>query len=174
MVLIKFYFKSFLIFFVITSCSESEPNLFSLKNLSDGPDEFALVTLREIQMPTDFSILPKPTLGGVNLTDQNPQEDVILALGGSLTAETNLTQEDDKLLEETATRFGVMENIRNELALEDKKFRIENRGLLLERLVNMNVYFKAYSSMTLDSNRELERLSKLGVKILATPPVKTK
>ena len=82
----RLYLKSFLIFFVITSCSESEPNLFSLKNLSDGPDEFALVTLREIQMPTDFSILPKPTLGGENLTDQNPQEDVILALGGSLTA----------------------------------------------------------------------------------------
>ena len=77
-------------------------------------------------------------------------------------------------MEETASRFGIMENIRNELALEDKKFRTENRGLLLERLVNMNVYFKAYSSMTLDSNQELERLSKLGVKILATPPVKTK
>ena len=127
MVLIKLYFKSFLIFFVITSCSESDPNLFSLKNLSDGPDEFALVTLREIQMPTDFSILPKPTLGGVNLTDQNPQEDVILALGGSLTAKTNLTQEDDKLLEETASRFGIMENIRNELALEEK-----NLGLKIE------------------------------------------
>ena len=170
----RLYFKSFLIFFVITSCSESDPNLFSLKNLSDGPDEFALVTLREIQMPTDFSILPKPTLGGVNLTDQNPQEDVILALGGSLTAKTNLTQEDDKLLEETASRFGVMENIRNELALEDKKFRTKNRGLLLERLVNKNVYFKAYSSMALDSKQELERLSKLGVKIFAVPPVKTK
>ena len=174
MVLMRLYFKSFLIFFVITSCSESDPNLFSLKNLSDGPDEFALVTLREIQMPTDFSILPKPTLGGVNLTDQNPQEDVILALGGSLTAKTNLTQEDDKLLEETASRFGVMENIRNELALEYMKFRTDNRGLLLERLVNMNVYFKAYSSMTLDSKQELERLSKLGVKIFAVPLVKTK
>ena len=169
----RLYLKSFLIFFVVTSCSESEPNLFSLKNLSDGPDEFALVTLREIQMPTDFSILPKPTLGGGNLTDQNPQEDVILALGGSLTAKTNLTQEDDKLLEETASRFGVMENIRNELALEDKKFRSENRGLLLERFVDMNVYFKDYSSMALDSKQELERLSKLGVKIFAVPPVKT-
>ena len=172
--LIRLFLKSFLIFFVITSCSESDPNLFSLKNFGNGPDEFALVTLREIQMPTDFSILPKPTLGGVNLTDQNPQEDVILALGGSLTAKTNLTQEDDKLLEETASRFGVMENIRNELALEDKKFRIENRGLLLERLVSLNVYFKAYSSMTLNSIKEAERLSELGVKIFAVPPVKTK
>ena len=76
-------------------------------------------------------------------------------------------------MEETASRFGVMENIRNELALEDKKFRTENRGLLLERLVNMNVYFKAYSSMALDSKQELERLSKLGVKIFAVPPGKT-
>ena len=76
-------------------------------------------------------------------------------------------------MEETASRFGVMENIRYELALEDKKFRSENRGLLLERLVDMNVYFKAYSSMALDSKQELERLSKLGVKIFAVPPVKT-
>jgi hypothetical protein len=38
----------------------------------------------------------------------------------------------------------------------------------------MNVYFKAYSSMTLDSEEELARLNKLGVKILANPPVKAK
>ena len=173
MVSIRLYLKSFLVFFVITSCSESEPDLFSLKNLNNGPDEFSLVTLRAIQMPTDFSILPKPTPGGGNLTDQNPQQDVIVALGGSLTVKTNLIQKDDKLLEETASRFGVMKNIRNELALEDAKFRTENRGLLLERWVNKNVYFKAYASMTLDSNQELERLSKLGVKILAIPPAKT-
>ena len=172
--LIRLFLKSFLIFFVITSCSESDPNLFSLKNFGNGPDEFALVTLREIQMPADFSILPKPTLGGSNLTDQNPQEDVILALGGSLTAKNDLTQKDNKILEETASRFGVIENIRDELSLEDKKFRIENRGLLLERLVSLNVYFKAYSSMTLNSIKEAERLSELGVKIFAVPPVKTK
>ena len=113
-------------------------------------------------------------MGGANLTDQNPREDVILALGGSLTAKTDLTQKDDKLLEETASRFGVIENIRDELSLEDRQFRSENRGLLLERLVSLNVYFKAYSSMTLDSIKESERLSKLGVKIFAIPPVKTK
>jgi hypothetical protein len=172
--LLRLFLKSFLLLCVITSCSESDPNLFSLKNSGSGPDEFALVTLREIQMPADFSILPKPTMGGANLTDQNPREDVILALGGSLTAKTDLTQKDDKLLEETASRFGVIENIRDELSLEDRQFRSENRGLLLERLVSLNVYFKAYSSMTLDSIKESERLSKLGVKIFAIPPVKTK
>ena len=79
---------------------------------------------------------------------------------------------DDKLFEDTASRFGLNENIREELLSEDREFRLKNRGLLFERLASMNVYFKAYSSMTLDSKEELARLNKLGVKILANPPVK--
>ena len=70
--------------------------------------------------------------------------------------------------------FGLNENIREELLSEDREFRLKNRGLLFERLASMNVYFKAYSSMTLDSEEELARLNKLGVKILANPPVKAK
>tara|TARA_Y100000385_G_scaffold258577_1_gene286688 strand:+ start:200 stop:724 length:525 start_codon:yes stop_codon:yes gene_type:complete len=172
--LAKLFFKIFLVFGVITSCGPSDPNLFSLKNYGEGPDEFALVTLREIQMPESFSTLPVPTLGGSNLTDVNPQEDVILALGGSLSAKNGNKHKDDKLFEDTASRFGLNENIREELLSEDREFRLKNRGLLFERLASMNVYFKAYSSMTLDSEEELVRLNKLGVKILANPPVKAK
>ena len=172
--LAKLFFKIFLVFGVITSCGPSDPNLFSLKNYGEGPDEFALVTLREIQMPESFSTLPVPTLGCSNLTDVNPQEDVILALGGSLSAKNGNKHKDDKLFEDTASRFGLNENIREELLSEDREFRLKNRGLLFERLASMNVYFKAYSSMTLDSEEELARLNKLGVKILANPPVKAK
>jgi hypothetical protein len=104
----------------------------------------------------------------------NPQEDVILALGGSLSAKNGNKHKDDKLFEDTVSRFGLNENIREELLSEDREFRLKNMGLLFERLASMNVYFKAYSSMTLDSEEELARLNKLGVKILANPPVKAK
>ena len=82
------------------------------------------------------------------------------------------TLENDKSLKEAVSRFGLVDNIKDELYLADKKFREENKGLFLERLVNMNVYFRAYSSMTLDSIKEMDRLSELGVKILALPPNK--
>ena len=122
-------------------------------------------------MPSDFSKLPTPTLGGANLTDINPQEEVITALGGVLQVADD-TLENDKSLKEAVSRFGLVDNIKDELYLADKKFREENKGLFLERLVNMNVYFRAYSSMTLDSIKEMDRLSELGVKILALPPNK--
>lgn len=163
------FFKIFLFAMLLVSCGDNDPNLLTLRNHGNGPDEFALVTLREIEMPSDFSTLPAPTLGGSNLTDINPQEDVITALGGVVQL-TNDTFGNDKSLEEAITRFGLIDNIKDELSLADKKFRKENKGLFLERLIDMNVYFRAYSSMTLDSKKEMDRLSELGVKILARPP----
>ena len=167
----KLFFKIFLFSMLLFSCGNTDPNLLTLRNSGNGPDEFALVTLREIEMPSDFSKLPTPTLGGANLTDINPQEEVITALGGVLQVADD-TFENDKSLKEAVSRFGLVDNIKDELYLADKKFREENKGLFLERLVNMNVYFRAYSSMTLDSIKEMDRLSELGVKILALPPNK--
>ena len=163
------FLKIFLFAMLLVSCGGNDPNLLTLRNSGNGPDEFALVTLREIEMPSDFSTLPAPTLGGPNLTDINPQEDVITALGGVLQV-TDDNFRNDKFLEEAVSRFGLVDNIKDELSLADRKFRDENKGLLLERLVDMNVYYRAYSSMTLDSIKEMDRLTKLGVKILARPP----
>ena len=93
------FFKIFLFAMLLVSCGDNDPNLLTLRNPGNGPDEFALVTLREIEMPSDFSTLPAPTLGGSNLTDINPQEDVITALGGVLQV-TDDNFRNDKFLEE--------------------------------------------------------------------------
>ena len=43
-------------------------------------------------------------------------------------------------------RFGVDGGIRSTLASEDLEWRRDNNGRILERLFNVNVYFKAYAS----------------------------
>ena len=43
-------------------------------------------------------------------------------------------------------------------------------GGLLERLFNVNVYFKAYSKMMLDQYAELERWRAIGVPTVGAPP----
>jgi hypothetical protein len=45
-----------------------------------------------------------------------------------------------------------------------------NDGRLLERLFNVNVYFKAYRSQELDQYLELQRLRRLGIRTPAAPP----
>ena len=48
----------------------------------DGPDEFAIVPTRSLQMPPDLAQLPAPTPGGGNITDPTPVADAVAVLGG--------------------------------------------------------------------------------------------
>ena len=68
------------------------------------------------------------------------------------------------------TRFGLASDIRQTLATEDLAFRRRNNGRILERLFNVNVYFQAYESQSLDQYRELQRFRRLGVRTSAAPP----
>ena len=61
-----------------------------------------------------------------------------------------------------ATRYGVDPDIRPELAAADLEYRRDNRGRILERLFDVNVYFRAYERMELDQYAELERLRRAG------------
>ena len=76
---------------------------------------------------------------------------------------------DGALLAHT-TRYGVDPQIRAELAAADLQFRSENRGRVLERLFQVNVYYNAYETMELDQYRELERMRRLGIRTSAVPP----
>ena len=69
-----------------------------------------------------------------------------------------------------AGRYGVSPNIRAELAAADLEFRRENDGRLLERLFNVNVYFRAYEEQTLDQYAELERMRRAGIRTSSAPP----
>jgi hypothetical protein len=69
-----------------------------------------------------------------------------------------------------ASRFGVAQDIRGTLAAEDLEYRRRNDGRLLERVFNVNVYYRAYRPLALDRYAELERLRRAGVRTPAAPP----
>jgi hypothetical protein len=135
------------------------------------PDEFAIVPTKPLELPEDIAALPPPTPGGTNLTDPQPEADAIAALGGR--PETKVRggiPARDSGLVSYASRFGVNSNIRAELAAEDYEFRSRNRGRVLERLFNLNTYFRAYRSQQLDQDAELERWRSAGVRTVGAPP----
>ena len=69
-----------------------------------------------------------------------------------------------------ASRYGVDPDIRASLAAADLEFRRDNDGRLLERLLNVNVYFSAYTEQSLDQHLELNRFRNAGVRTVAAPP----
>ncbi|NNE80444.1 MAG: DUF3035 domain-containing protein [Silicimonas sp.] len=153
----------------LAACNRGEPQLMNVKQpRGEGPDEFAVLPTKPLQMPEDLAALPDPTPGGSNLTDPTPEADVALALGGN--PEVLTRRSGDGALVAYATRFGVDRNIRPELAAADLEYRRNNRGRVLERLFSVNVYYSAYEPMHLDQYAELERLRRAGIRTSAVPP----
>ena len=153
----------------VTACGRGDPGLMNIRQPRDeGPDEFAVVPSKPLELPADFAALPEPTPGGINRTDPTPEADVALALGGNPQVLTR--RSGDGALVAYATRFGVDPRIRGELATEDLEYRRNNRGRVLERLFQVNVYYNAYEPMELDQYRELERLRRAGIRTSAIPP----
>lgn len=146
------------------------PQLMNLRT-GDGPDEFGIVPPKALQMPETLAELPEPTLGGSNRADPQPFDDAIVALGGAPSAAGGIPAGDSALYAHAA-RFGVESGIRSTLASEDLEWRRDNNGRILERLFNVNVYYKAYRSQRLDQQAELARWRKLGLKTPSAPPRK--
>ncbi|MEH7830282.1 DUF3035 domain-containing protein [Gemmobacter denitrificans] len=137
---------------LLAGCGGSkEPNLMNVRANTNGPDEFAILPPKPLEMPENLSALPTPTPGGSNRTDPTPEADAIVALGGNPTAGGN-----DAALVAHATRHGVDPGIRGELAAADLEYRRKNDGRLLEKLFNVNVYYRAYKPQSLDQHAELE------------------
>ncbi|PQO23803.1 DUF3035 domain-containing protein [Rhodobacteraceae bacterium WD3A24] len=152
----------------LAACSGPEtPRLMNASSATSGPDEFGIVPNRPLEMPQDMATLPAPDPGGTNRTDPSPQADAVAALGGAPQAGSAA---GDRPILEYATRFGVVPNIRERLAAEDLAFRRENDGRLLERVFNVNVYYRAYEQMSLDQQAELARWRARGVTTPAAPP----
>ena len=147
---------------------KTDPQLMNLRT-GQGPDEFAIVPPKALEMPESLSDLPEPTPGGYNRTDQTPEADAAVALGGKPTAAGGIPAGDSALYAHAA-RFGVDGGIRATLASEDLKWRRDNDGRPLERLFNVNVYYKAYSKQRLDQQAELARWRALGVRTPSAPP----
>ena len=148
------------------------PTLMNLK-ATQGPDEFGILPPKPLEMPESLSALPEPTPGGANRTDPQPFDDASVALGGKPQARTGGgVPAADGALYAHAARFGVQGDIRNQLASEDLQWRRDNNGRILERLFNVNVYYKAYSKQRLDQQAELQRWRKLGLRTPSAPPRK--
>lgn len=156
----------------LTACNRDRvPQLMNIRSQTRSPDEFTILPTKPLQLPEDLASLPEPTPGGSNITDPTPEADVIAALGGNPDSVTRkgIAAADGGLVTHAA-RFGVNPDIRSVLAAEDLDFRRRHDGRLLERLLNVNVYFKAYRSQSLDQHLELERWRKLGVRTVGAPP----
>lgn len=148
---------------------DAEPNLLNIRQpRSEGPDEFAVLPTKPLQLPGSTA-LPPPTPGGRNLADPTPEADAAIALGGNPGALARPPAGDGALIAYTG-RFGRDPQIRADLAAADLEFRRKNDGRLLERLFNTNVYFDAYEEMELDQYRELERLRRAGIRTPGVPP----
>lgn len=155
----------------LAACAKGDkvPSLMNIRSTTNGPDEFAVLPPKPLSLPEDLAALPEPTPGGANLTDPTPEADAIAALGGNLRAAGGIPAGDGGLVS-YAARFGVAGDIRETLAGEDLAWRQKNDGRLLERLLKVNVYFKAYEDMWLDQQAELWRWRRAGVKTPSAPP----
>lgn len=153
-------------------CSGSdEPTLMNIGASGDGPDEFAILPTRPLEMPDRLDSLPEPTPGGANRVDPQPEADAIAALGGNPAAlSRDAVPASEGNIVSHAGRFGTQSGIREQLAAEDLQFRQRNRGRLLERMFGVNVYYRAYRAMALDRHAELERWRRAGARTPGAPP----
>ena len=152
----------------LAACSGDDGLLNIKQKPGEGPDEFSVLPTKPLEMPQDLASLPAPTPGGTNRTDPTPEIDVAVALGGNPAVLSR--RSGDTALVAHASRYGVSPGIRATLAAEDAEFRSENQGRLLERVFDVNVYFRVYEFMELDQYAELERMRRAGIRTPAAPP----
>jgi len=152
---------------LLAACGDREDQrLMNLRSPHDGPDEFAILPTKPLEMPKDFKALPEPQPGARNLVDPAPLDDAVIALGGRPGAGGG-----DAALVAAAGRNGVAGNIREQLAAEDEAFRGRNGPLLLERLFGSSAYNRVYSRSALQADPELERWRRANARTpSATPP----
>ena len=156
---------------LVAGCGgNDQPILMHASAERQGPDEFAILPNRPLEMPQEVAALPPPEPGGVNRADPDPRADVARALGGNGNAVRAGSPASDAALVAAAGRFGRDADIRARLAAEDLAFRRANDGRLLERWFAVNVYHRAYGFMALDKHRELERWRAAGARTPAAPP----
>jgi hypothetical protein len=155
-------------FLTLAACGGSDANLYALRSTSGGPDEFAILPSRPLEMPQDMAALPPPTPGAANRADPTPRADAYAALGGNAAA-LNRGATDGGVIRYT-TRYGVDPAIRQELAVADEAYRQDRGPRLLERWANVSVYYRAYQPLALDQQAELERFRRAGIRTPSAPP----
>lgn len=157
----------------VGACSRREPDLLNFESSNVGPDEFSVLPTKPLEAPENFAELPAPTPGGTNLTDPTPRADAVAALGGNPARLNRGATAGESALIAHSSRYGTAGDIRTVLAAEDLEWRKRNNGRVLERLFNVNLYYRAYEKMQLDQYAELQRLRARGVWTPTVPPEET-
>lgn len=155
----------------VAACGPREPELFNLTRGQQGPDEFAILPGKPIEIPQDLSALPPPAPPGTsNRTDATPEADAVAALGGNPARLARDGRAPDGAVVRATTRYGVDPDVREDLAAADLEFRRRNRGRLLERWFGLTTYYDAYERTELNQHREQERWRRAGARSSAAPP----
>lgn len=152
---------------------DKDVQLRKIKKTGNGPDEFTIMPGKPLQSPEDFNVLPAPTPGGSNLTDQNPRADGIAALGGNPGALVagGISAADGALVNYT-NRYGVTPGIRQTLRAEDKETRRRHGRVNILNIGPNDDYTNAYRRQWLDAQAEFRRLRRAGVATPSAPPAK--
>lgn len=154
---------------VLGACG-GDRGLINISKGRTGPDEFAILPGKPIEVPKDLSALPEPIPGGTNRTDPNPQAEAVAALGGNPAFLERTGRNTDGGLIRTAGRYGTDPNVREDLAAEDAEFRRKNKGRLLERWFGLTTYYKAYRKQELNQHLVLEQYRAAGARTPGAPP----
>lgn len=156
----------------LAGCSRpgDDVQLRKVKHKGNGPDEFSILPGKPLEEPENFNILPTPTPGGANLTDQNPRGDGVAALGGNPGAlvASGVSSADGALMSH-AGRFGIPAGIRRTLRAEDMKIRRMHGRVNILNIGPSDDYANAYRRQWLDAETEFQRLRDRGVTVPSAP-----
>jgi hypothetical protein len=152
----------------LTACANT--GLRNVRSTGDGPDDFLVNPTKPLQQPASYAALPNPTPGQNNLVDPTPVADGTAALGGRRGDPNASIPARDGAIVQHASRFGVSQNVRLELAAEDAKFRKRKARFTQIRLVPIDRYNQAYKRLALDPNAVARQYRRRGVATPSAPP----
>lgn len=160
------------LFVVLAGCDNesvySRDGNFRLKDA--GPDEFAVVPTKELELPENTQELPEPVLGAKNRVDATPRRDAIAALGGKPDRlDSQQIGGGEQPLITAASRYGVSANIRQTLAVEDAEYRRKNRARFTQRWYEDQSYLRRFRNESLEPYNELSRMRGMGVRTPTAP-----
>lgn len=155
---------AFLVLLPLALAACANNGLRDIRPTGDGPDEFLLQPSKPLEAPTSYSDLPVPTPGQANLTDRSALNEGTLAFGGRPEAAGGGIPASDGALVQHASRLGVAQNIRSDLAETDAQFRKRKARFTQFRIVPVDRYNQAYSRQTLDADAEAAKWRRAGAR----------
>lgn len=157
---------------MLTLSGCADRGLRDLSSSGTGPDEFMIMPAKPLTQPKDYDVLPAPTPGARNLTDQNPRGDAVATVGGRPAAleRTGEIPAADGALVNYAGRNGVPTDIRQTLAEQDAQFRKRQGRLTRIRLFQVDRYNQAYRRQALNPFSVSRQNAVRGVSTPTHPP----